>query len=224
MLGALHGPRGKSTTSYFSNQMPRTYATKPSGAVRFWRLHGCEPEYADVVAIIERRVRRAFSCIPPIVDSDTLLGDSRSFGVSRQVAITVTSPPYYGLRTYGPDQWLRNWFLGGPADVDYEQPAQLRHTREGFVDDLARVWASVADVSLPNAQLVIRFGCLPSRADSPLDIIHQSLKLSKRPWRIVVATPVPPLPNQRRQAIQFGRELGGSRREVDIVARLESDV
>jgi hypothetical protein len=31
----------------------------------------------------------------------------------------LTSPAYYGLRTYVADQWLRNWFLGGPAYVDY---------------------------------------------------------------------------------------------------------
>jgi hypothetical protein len=27
----------------------------------------------------------------------------------------ITSPPHYGMRTYLPDQWLRNWFLGGES-------------------------------------------------------------------------------------------------------------
>lgn len=34
------------------------------------------------------------------------------------------SPPYYGMRTYLPDQWLRLWFLGGPDYVEH----QLKHS------------------------------------------------------------------------------------------------
>jgi hypothetical protein len=47
-----------------------------------------------------------------------------AFSVSR----IVTSPPYYGMRTYLPDQWIRNWFLGGPPEVDYSIKGQLPHT------------------------------------------------------------------------------------------------
>ena len=38
-LGALHGPLSKSPDQrgYFSNQMPRTFASKPDYSVRFWR-------------------------------------------------------------------------------------------------------------------------------------------------------------------------------------------
>ena len=35
MLGILHGPLRKGVPTYLSNQMPRTYATKPAAAVRF---------------------------------------------------------------------------------------------------------------------------------------------------------------------------------------------
>ena len=55
--------------------------------------------------------------------SVTLRGDSRErmsyprcTCAEYRPAWVVTSPPYYGLRTYGPDQWLRQWFLGGPAE------------------------------------------------------------------------------------------------------------
>jgi hypothetical protein len=38
LLGALHGPlRKDGSSSYFSNQCPRTYAPKPRYAVEFWR-------------------------------------------------------------------------------------------------------------------------------------------------------------------------------------------
>jgi hypothetical protein len=36
VLGILHGPRNKRLPSYLSNQMPRTYASKPAYAVKFW--------------------------------------------------------------------------------------------------------------------------------------------------------------------------------------------
>ena len=38
----------------------------------------------------------------------------------------VTSPPYYGMRTYLQDQWLRNWFLGGSSFVDYSSREGIR--------------------------------------------------------------------------------------------------
>src|SRR5262249_21781429 len=37
LLGILHGPRNKGPATYLSNQMPRTYSTKPDPAVRFWK-------------------------------------------------------------------------------------------------------------------------------------------------------------------------------------------
>ncbi|HEX8530729.1 MAG TPA: DNA methyltransferase, partial [Cytophagales bacterium] len=36
MLGILHGPINKNTTSYLSNQMPRTFASKPTYSVKYW--------------------------------------------------------------------------------------------------------------------------------------------------------------------------------------------
>ena len=37
ILGGLHGPRNVGEPSYLSNQMPRTYASKPDYAVKFWQ-------------------------------------------------------------------------------------------------------------------------------------------------------------------------------------------
>src|SRR5258708_3505013 len=39
ILGLMHGPRMKGDPSYLSNQMPRTYATKPDAAIDFWEKH-----------------------------------------------------------------------------------------------------------------------------------------------------------------------------------------
>lgn len=61
ILGALHGPRPKTKASYFSNQMPRTYAPKPRYAVKFWKNHSLKPEQIDVLQIIEERAVRYYS-------------------------------------------------------------------------------------------------------------------------------------------------------------------
>src|SRR5437867_1148839 len=44
MLGILHGPRQKVLPSYLSNQMPRTYATKPNPAITYWSKHKLYPK------------------------------------------------------------------------------------------------------------------------------------------------------------------------------------
>jgi SAM-dependent methyltransferase len=56
MLGALHGPRNKGLPSYLSNQMPRSYASKPAYAVRYWRDRGLKPVRVNTLDVIERRV------------------------------------------------------------------------------------------------------------------------------------------------------------------------
>jgi hypothetical protein len=57
VMGILHGPLQKRKQTYLSNQMPRTYATKPDGAVRYWERHGMLPPQVDVLDAVERRAR-----------------------------------------------------------------------------------------------------------------------------------------------------------------------
>ena len=107
ILGALHGPRPKGTPSYFSNQSPRTFAPKPNYAVRFWTQHGMRPEEVDVLSIIQTRAERYLAEPPPEVEGMVQLGDSRkadTFIHIPKAHIVVTSPPYFGMRTYLPDQ------------------------------------------------------------------------------------------------------------------------
>jgi hypothetical protein len=108
LLGALHGPQTKSSASYFSNQCPRTYAPKPAYAVRFWKSRGLRPQLVDVWAVIQTRARRYYAG-QPTATGIVFQADSRkpeSFaGLEKSVCWVITSPPYYGLRTYIPDQW-----------------------------------------------------------------------------------------------------------------------
>jgi len=62
------------------------------------------------MAVIERRSSRFLRAQPPYVHGEVRLGDSRKFAAivnSKPYDWVITSPPYYGMRTYIQDQWLR---------------------------------------------------------------------------------------------------------------------
>jgi hypothetical protein len=135
MLGALHGPRAKSAleASYFSNKMPRTFAANPTTPSASGNGSDGSPR-VDLLAIIKKRTTRVLST--PLQSARTLpadvqCADSRSAAsfsrLEGKITHLVTSPPYYGLRTYSQDQWLREWFLGGPTTVNYRKGPGLDH-------------------------------------------------------------------------------------------------
>jgi hypothetical protein len=219
ILGALHGPRPKGRPSYFSNQSPRTFAPKPNYAVKFWTERDMRPDAVDVLAIIKARADRYLAEPPPDVDCMVQLADSREADTFRDVPkarCVVTSPPYYGMRTYLPDQWLRLWFLGGPDYVEYRQPqAQLEHTgADHFSAEMGRVWKNVAARSARNARLIIRFGGIHDREAEPMDVLKASLVDSG--WRMVTAKAVPDADSGRRQVRQFQASPKKSVAEHDV--------
>ena len=117
VLGALHGPLTKTVASHLSNQCPRTFRAKPAYALRFWAANGFRPPKVDVLEVVRARSERFLAEDADHVPCLIRLGDSRiSSGYPDiKIGLVITSPPYYGMRTYIPDQWLRSWFLGGPA-------------------------------------------------------------------------------------------------------------
>lgn len=223
VMGALHGPRPKGTPSYFSNQSPRTFAPKPSYAVKFWKERGMRPISVDVLQIIRTRAERYLSEPAPEVDGLVRLADSReaeTFKDTPKARWIVTSPPYYGMRTYLPDQWLRLWFLGGSDYVEYRQPAtQLQHSgAETFSAAIARVWRNMAERAVPGARLVIRFGGIHDRHAEPLTVLRDSLAASG--WAIVTKKPVPEANPARRQVGHFQASPKASIAEHDVYCRL----
>lgn len=62
--GVLHGPRNKNLSSYLSNQMPRTYPSKPAYAVKFWKKRDMRPTRIPVLEVIERRAKRLLDAAP----------------------------------------------------------------------------------------------------------------------------------------------------------------
>jgi hypothetical protein len=209
LLGALHGPLCKDgSSSYFSNQAPRTYAPKPRYAVAFWRRKELRPPRVDVLEIIKKRATRYYSEMLPVVEHSVRCKDSRNPRSvieacrGRQAKLIITSPPYYGLRTYVSDQWLRNWFLGGPDRVDYGYGVQLSHRSvSGFVADLRTVWRNVAAVSHRDARLIFRFGAINDRLVDPREMIRASLM--DTPWRLTTIVNAGTARHGKRQADNF---------------------
>ena len=195
LLGALHGPMRKNgSSSYFSNQSPRTYAPKPNYAVRYWKCHGLAPPAVDVVEIIRMRAERYYGQASDDVPQRVRQVDARDRRAVTAVCSEcpprwiITSPPYYGLRTYVADQWLRAWFLGGPSYVDYSYGRQLSHRGlDRFIGDLRRVWENLAVVAAKGAKLIVRFGAINDRVVDPGEMLKLSLKGTA--WQLATIVP-----------------------------------
>lgn len=228
VLGALHGPIGRVKQSYFSNQCPRTYGPKPAYAVRFWTERRLVPPQANVLEIISDRADRYYGRQLPTIAGSAIRGDSRC-GATVNAACAaigslswiITSPPYLGMRTYGADQWIRNWFLGGKPEVDYSATGQLSHTSEAdFANNLRQVWTNVGRNCRPGAIMVVRFGAIGSRpVDEPANLIKMSLEGTH--WVATDLQHAYTADRGKRQAATFIPTARQPRDEVDVWATWE---
>jgi hypothetical protein len=209
MLGCLHGPTNKrpGNQSYFSNQMPRTFASKPDYSVRYWRAKQLNAPDVSVIDVLGRKLARlSASPLPDDVSpAKARLGDSRFASslpeTDRDFSVVVTSPPYYGMRTYVEDQWLRNWFLGGPERIEYGNNEQLEHTgREAFAKSLGLVWRNMARTKADSLDMYIRFGIIPSAKVDAKALVHASLEASGVPWKVVYTQEAETAAAGKRQA------------------------
>ena len=223
LLGILHGPVRKGLPSYLSNQMPRTYATKPNSAINFWKNKAMSPANIDVLDVVKRKAHFVFSHLPPKGKGRILQSDSRD--PLKKIARTefkwvVTSPPYYGMNTYTQDQWLRKWFVGGESVVNYNQHSQLAHGSElEFTNALSQVWKNITNVCSDGAHLIIRFGSLPSLKSDPALLLEKSLSSTADEWNIIDVNDAGISPRGKRQAEQFNNNyLGNARNEIDLHA------
>lgn len=223
MLGILHGPRNKGVPSYLSNQMPRTYASKPDYAIKFWKTRALRPVRIDTLDVIARRAERLLKAQPPSAGGKVYLGDSVEIlkTLRPRFDLVVTSPPYYGMRTYLPDQWLRSWFVGGAPEVPYGSAGQIARqpSQAAFVAALADVWRATARRCHPQARLAVRFGALPSARTDPAQLLLGSLEQAASGWVTIEVKPAGTSPNQARQAEQFVK-AGSAVDEIDVVAEL----
>jgi hypothetical protein len=193
--------------------------------VRYWRKRRILPIEIDVLDAVRRRANFSFAEVPPSTLGKIITADTRAFDLTKlapRYSWVITSPPYYGMRTYFPDHWLRNWFVGGPSDVDYRADEQLSHQSEDqFVADLATVWKKIAEVCLPRTKFICRFGALPSRTKDPRHLFKRSLVEAKCGWRITTIRDAGTSQHGRRQCEQFGTGSNEPLEEIDVFAVLE---
>ena len=133
VLGSLHGEMDKSS-SYFSNQMPRTVSTKPNYSIQYWRKNNLWARKRRTFALLRERARLRLGAGMPRMVGLSVLGDSRR--ATRllpqhwgDIAAIVTSPPYLNVTNYEEDQWLRLWFLGeslGPRMDGFQRTIAIR--------------------------------------------------------------------------------------------------
>lgn len=222
ILGALHGPQQKITSSYFSNQSTRTFSPKPRYAVKYWTQRDLLPRKVELETIILQRANRFYTTLPE-GRGTIILGDSRistNFPNDRRYSIVITSPPYYGMRTYIPDQWLRNWFLGGPEHVDYSCDSQVTHSSsQDYINDLKRVWKNCFEACHDHAKLVIRFGGIADRNVDPKFLIKSSLKGTG--WKIKTINSAGTAHKGKRQADAFLKNASIPLCEYDVWAHKE---
>ena len=160
------------------------------------------------MAVLRRKLSRLRGSEPPegVSLTDVRLGDARFVHslptAQRDFSVVVTSPPYYGMRTYVEDQWLRNWFLGGPDHVKYGVTKQLPHTgKDVFAESLGTVWRHMARTRADNLHMYIRFGIIPSSTKvDPKELVRASLESSGIPWRVVSTREAATAASGKRQA------------------------
>lgn len=163
-LGALHGDDVESN-NYVSNQMPRTISTKPGYSVRFWRRHRLRPKNRDVFEVLRGRAAFRYESEIPHRKGVVIFGDMRTLprrlaSVANRVRCVVTSPPYFNVTNFEEDQWLRLWFLGGPA-FPRSTPSSRddRHTNKyHYADFIGDMWRSLRPLLASKAHVVIRMG------------------------------------------------------------------
>ena len=183
---------------------------------------GLYPREVDTLDLIARRTYRYLANVPPVTSSRIYTADGRNIDqldIPAKPGLFITSPPYYGMTTYIPDQWLRSWFIGGKPEVEYAQPCgSLNHdSSTKFVESIRNVWRAAANIAADNAKLIFRFGGIYSRQVDPKTLAIESLHDSG--WKITTIRNAGTSYNGKRQAIQFGaRGRGAVTMEYDIYA------
>ena len=226
-MGILHGPLTK-VGSYLSNQMQRTFSPKPDYSMRYWSKLNLEPPKVDVFAAIKRKLRRIY--LSPAFKNNTpspaqvVCGDASHSDTWKQcpflIDTVITSPPYYGMRTYIEDQWLRNWFIGGPDHVVYGNSLGLPMTSPNqFTRGLSNVWNQIGMQAGEQLDVFVRFGILPSKNLDAKELLLASFEESDYSWKRIYTKTAATASSGRRQVAQM-RTFEKAKIEFDMHLRL----
>jgi len=230
LMGCLHGPLSKDSgkPSYFSNQMPRTFASKPDYSVRYWKQRDLKPRFVDVQIPIRKKVGLVLdhgigghSNVQNILCADSREENAYK-NINQTIDLVISSPPYYGMRTYIPDQWLRHWLIGGPETINYEPSRQINHlSPEDFSNSLSAVWDNIYNKASNDIRMIIRFGGLASKKVNYDQVFRCSIQRSAGDWHIYYSRNAGNASMGRRQANVMGtRTKTAAVEEKDYFIRL----
>lgn len=191
ILGSLHG-ESSGSSSYLSNQMPRTISTKPSYSIRFWEKHCLRPPKRDVFAILRQRVAFRYESEPPTRRGLIFQTDMRELPrirdlESKPIRCVITSPPYLNVTSFEEDQWLRLWFLGGAPHPTYKKISKDdRHAKPAaYWKMIADLWRILGLLLARDANVLIRIGGKSFLPDQLVDTLTASAKFSGRKVRLI---------------------------------------
>jgi hypothetical protein len=163
-LGSLHGEMDGSS-SYFSNQMPRTISPKPKYSLEYWERRNLWPPERKVFQLLKDRAAMRLSNGAPAIRGRVALLDARSAAsvfhdLKGKIKAIITSPPYLDVTNSEEDQWLRLWFLGYEPRPTYRQLSKDdRHRgKKRYWEFLQEVWLGIAPLVQSRATLVCRIG------------------------------------------------------------------
>jgi len=222
-LGSLHGEHDKSS-SYFSNQMPRTISTKPAYSLNYWRDNNMWASKRDVFSILQSRTELRYEAKHPNDDGRVVLGDARLASqrfreLTGKVRAVITSPPYYDVTNFEEDQWLRLWFLGYASKPTYSSVS--RDDRYRSVDTspywnfLASVWRGLAPLMRPTSFIVCRIGAKGIAQPLLTKKLRESLAGAFRHLEMVEKPRLTEIRNRQRDRFQPGTR--GCVFEIDYV-------
>jgi hypothetical protein len=207
------------SSSYFSNQMPRTISTKPAYSVRFWQERGLKAPERDVFAMLRGRAEYRYESDPPRGEAMVLHRDMRDLPrmadtLPAPINCAIMSPPYLDVTNFEEDQWLRLWFLGGPSHPTRKRVSRDdRHeTPDSYWRFIADMWRSIGQVMGERADVVIRLGSRVTPPDELRKLLVASSRFSGRRIRLLHQE-VSELKNRQTDAFRPGTK--GCLVEVD---------
>lgn len=223
VLGSLHGD----SSSYFSNQMPRTISTKPRYSLDYWRRNGLWPKKRNVFELLKTRAQYRLSSEVPEIVGRVALADARegfqTFPfLQEKVNLVVTSPPYFDVTSYEEDQWLRLWFLGHLPRPTYRMLSKDdRHEiKSRYWQFLVEVWQGIAPLLSRDAKLVCRIGAKGMQAGEITTGLTESIKKAFPKSRKYGEPTLTPLRNRQTDCFRPGSK--GCLFEIDHVFALSS--
>jgi DNA methylase len=186
VLGSLHG-ESSSSSSYLSNQMPRTISTKPLYSIGFWKSRNLKPPKRDVFDILRQRLVFRYESKPPRRRGLVLQTDMRELPWiqdirSKPIRCVITSPPYLNVTSFEEDQWLRIWFLGGaPHPTRNKISRDDRHERPAaYWKMMADLWRTLGIILARDANVLIRLGGKRFLPGQLVEILTASAKFTGR--------------------------------------------